>query len=130
MLVRRTDLDDLYQEYCVEMIEYEPLLRALPADPSGEAFSERLLRMEGQPSPLLGGPIAFVVNEYLLGIDLYNATRRFRDLLEFPSIQGKPANVRAEEFEVSVRDAIDGSNWVSPDSIRRLIGQHFKKNGS
>ena len=39
-----------------------PLLRAFPEPSPEEAFSDRLLRLEGRPSPLLGGPVAFIVN--------------------------------------------------------------------
>jgi hypothetical protein len=129
MIVRRDYLDQLYQDIREDLYRYEPLLATFPEDASDEVFSERLLRMEGRASPLLGGPVAFVIDDELFGANLYGATRRFHDLLQFPSVQGEPANVRARAFENSVQAAIDTTPWVPPSSIRRLIGHHFKKNG-
>jgi hypothetical protein len=127
MLVSRDYLDRIYQEFREDLYRYEPLLATFPEDALDEPFSERLLRMEGKASPLLGGPVAFVVNDELYGVNLYGATRRFHDLLQFPAVQGEPANVRARAFEDSVQVAIDATGWAPPPQIRRLIGHHFKK---
>ncbi|WP_422927618.1 hypothetical protein [Singulisphaera sp. PoT] len=129
ILVERDELDALYADFREEMREHEPVLRVLPEESPDEKFSDRLLRMEGRPSPLLPGPVAFIVNDKLIGVDLYNATRRFQIMLEFPAIHGEPANVRAQAFEDAVQAVVDASPWAPPLAIRRLRGHHFKKDG-
>jgi hypothetical protein len=129
MIGTREQIDSLYRDFREEMYRDEPLLATFPEDASDEPFSERLLRMEGKASPLLGGPVAFVVTDELFGVNLYGATRRFQDLLQFPGIQGEPANARARAFEESVQTAIDATAWAPPDAVRRLIGHHFKIDG-
>jgi hypothetical protein len=129
ILVDRGELDALYADFREEMREHEPVLRALPEESLDEKFSDRLLRMEGRPSPLLHGPVAFIVNDRLIGVDLYNATRRFQIILEFPAIHGEPANVRAQAFEDAVQAVIDASPWAPPPAIKRLRGHHFTKDG-
>jgi hypothetical protein len=129
MLVMKHDLDDLYSQSYPVLREMMPLLRAFPEPSSDAAFSDKLLQIEGRPSPLLGGPVAFIASNTRMGIDICNATRRVLDLLEFPRVHGKPANVRARAFEEKVQKVIDGTPWAPPDSIRRLIGHHFKKDG-
>jgi hypothetical protein len=128
IIVVRADLDDLYNDSHRELREL-PLLAAFAENSPDESLSTRLLRMEGRPSPLLSGPIAFLIDDTRMGIDLQNATRRFHDLLEFPSVHGEPANIRSRAFEEKVQEVIDGSAWAPPENIRRLIGHHFKRDG-
>ncbi len=129
MIGARQQINSLYRDFREEMYRDEPLLATFPDDTSDEPFSERLLRMEGKASPLFGGPVAFVVSDELFGVNLYGATRRFQDLLQFPGIQGEPANARAKAFEESVQSAIDVTAWKPPASIKRLVGHHFRIDG-
>jgi len=89
MIVNRDYLDELFHTANRKLREMKPLLKAFTGVSPSDCFSDAILSMEGNPSPRLPGPVAFMVKDRLLGIDLYNATNRLLALLEFPSVHGE-----------------------------------------
>ena len=77
MVWPRMQLDSLYRDFRQELFRDEPLLATFPEDASGEPLSERLLRMERRASPLLGGPVGFVVTD----VRSYSSFEEFRKWL-------------------------------------------------
>ena len=129
MIIRREEFDDIHNYLRGEPTELTSLLRVFPELSTDLPLSERVMQMEGEPFPRLAGPVAFHVKDDLVGIDVYNATLRLVQLLTFPSVHGEAANVRAFAFERKVQETIDGTAWAPSDSIRKLIGHHFERNG-
>jgi hypothetical protein len=129
ILVVRRDLDEACRKVRSEINELSTMLKLFAPEHSDTPLSNQILAMEGTPWPLVAGPIAFLVDETLIGIDICNATQRLFAHLQFPRINGEPANVRAVAFERQVQAAIDETAWAPPPEVRKLIGHHFKRNG-
>ena len=128
-ILPRKDFDAYYEQARDDFRELQPLLTVFPEDLSGLALSDQLLPLEGQPFPLLSGPVAFTAPDEMIGIDLCNASERLADLLTFPRVDGDQARVRGQPFEKIVQREIDRTLWNPPDTVRDLIGHHFKKDG-
>jgi hypothetical protein len=96
---------------------------------SGGEFLSRLLAIEGDPWPLASGPVAFRVKEDRFGLDMTNATRRLITLLEYPSVGGEVANLRAGAFERATQQMIDATPWRPPEDLSRYRGRHLRLGG-
>ncbi len=129
-LVRQQQLAERIQGRIQERTE--ALAFALPQfvyASSAAELIERVSALEPQSWPRTAGPVILEAGEDAIAVDLWSATERLYNRLQYPSLQGEVANLRAKHFEAAVQEVVDRSSWRPSAAFRQYVGRHLRQNG-
>jgi hypothetical protein len=75
--------------------------------------------------PLRSGPLLFEITNGI-ALNAAAASQELSASLEFPAIDGQPANRRAETFEVELQQMIDSSPGAPSPKVHELVRRHLR----
>lgn len=117
---------DLHDEACA-------FAQAIFPDFQSPGTLEALLRLgttvSAVPRPLKVGP-PVVHQDSWFALDLFALSNRLYTEFEYTAKQGVFANLRAEHWEESVREAVDRTKWAPTGALRDLVGRTLRLAGS
>lgn len=103
------------------------ILRAASVLNSSEVL-DALESIVGEAWPLAAGPVLRHERNAIC-VDLKTASNRLDAALQFPALQGDPANVRADHFEKEVQSVVDKSKWRPNTFVALLRGRTLVRDG-
>jgi hypothetical protein len=89
----------------------------------------KLQELKPTLTPKRPGPVIVKNGKQGWIVDWYAASLRFLLGMRYPTGTGRTANVRAELFEGTVREAIERTNCAPAPWLKDLLGRHLRKHG-